>query len=417
MARWLTITFLLALTACHRPLSQSVYVWQRQASPELNQAITETSADFQRFYFQAAHLDFRMNPPGVQKFEIPWDALKQTRRPIIPVVRIPSAHPALGSSPDAARHFAEFARELFATASRKNVSLGEIQIDYDCPASQLSNYARFLRGVRAELRPIRLSITALPSWLRDPGFKELIDSVDSYVLQVHSLELPSPGERTVSLCGLPAARAAIQRAAQFGVSFQVALPTYRCLVTFDPNGKSPKVFSETPPNWTPSQRIVRAISDAGELAELVRSLQKHPPRNLQGVIWFRLPVSTDLMNWPLSTLRAVMAGNSPRSELRIEPVPRGESLLLELANHGEQAEPLPDKVTVQWSAGSLQAANALGGFQLLRPDKEPQLIFQLAPATTPFREINPGQRRVIGWLRLHPPGSVQTRFEYSRDPP
>jgi len=282
LARLLTLALFVSGCSDDRPLPHSIYVWQQRTDSAVNTAVREAAPQIQTFYLHAANLNFGPNGPVESRFESPWKAVRESNRPTGLVVRIPNALGGLGSNPAQSESFVALSRSLLNAAQEAQVSVSEIQVDYDCPESKLAGYSRFIQQVKARLNGIRIRFTALPAWLGHPEFATLARQADGYVLQVHSLELPRAGDPKVKLCDPVQANKAIAQASRLGVPFSLALPTYRCLVLFNEKGEKIRVISEgTAPNLAEAATVVPALSDADEIAELVRSLQSNRPRELQ----------------------------------------------------------------------------------------------------------------------------------------
>jgi hypothetical protein len=115
---------------------------------------------------------------------------------------------------------------------------------------------------------------------------------------------------------------------------------------------------------------------------------------MTGIVWYRLPVSTDRMNWRWPTLSAVMEGRAPRSALRAEASPENPSDI-RLVNGGESDEPIPARISVRWEKAFFVSADALNGFEL--ENDADRVIFM---AKSDGEILAPGESRVIGWLRL-----------------
>ncbi|PTX93004.1 hypothetical protein DB345_15305 [Spartobacteria bacterium LR76] len=394
------IAVALALSAC-RPsarLSSEAYVWQQVRSDAVDAAIERGSRDLDAFYLHAADVTFATDRSTIRRFDLPWRAVAKTEKPVGIVIRIPEARGKSGLSPDRAGEIASLARSIIAEARAEGITCREVQIDYDCPDSRLSTYAAFLLKLKSLCPGNRIVFTALPSWLRESDFGKLAASADSYVLQVHSLELPATNDSTAVICDVEKARQAISRASRFGVPFRAALSTYQCVVLLNADGKRLGVISEGGiPVIPPGTVIIPGYSDPTQLARLVADLKTSHSPLLTGIIWYRLPVDTDRMNWPWITFQAVSSGRQPKSRLEVslQPQPEGFSTI-ELKNLGERPEHRPSRITVRYNSAAPESADALAGYRLMSPPSH-ALIFQ---DTVPFSPgIVPGKSLTIGWLR------------------
>src|SRR5205823_11444471 len=94
---------------------------------------------------------------------------------------------------------------------------------------------------------------------------------------------------------------------------------------------------------------------------LVKEWQRARPPQLREIIWYRLPVATDIRNWRWVTLSAVMSGRKPLHHLEI--LEEGENPIdLSIVNTGEADEELDAVVIATSRAGTLVAADALTGW-------------------------------------------------------
>lgn len=382
------------------PLTTEVYVWQRVITPAVGEAIRRGGPGLDGFLLHAADASFPGNAPRIQRFEAPWAAVAATGKPGGPVIRIPHADGGLGSSPAHAAVIADLIRDHLETARNAGIRAPEVQIDYDCPESKLGIYGAFLRAVKAQFPDTPIVFTALPAWLRHTEFRDLARAADGYVLQVHSLTLPDAEDSRAVICDVGAARTAVREAEKIGVPFRVALPTYQCVVLLDSQGRRVDVVSEgAVPSSAEGLRAIPGASDPKALADFVAELQANRSRLLTGVIWYRLPLDTDRMNWAWSTFQAVAAGRQPASRLEVAltPDPRGFAAV-EIRNAGESPEPLPALLRVSWKDGELESADGLNGYQVEPSAGESLCRFRLV--RPPLFDLPPGRTLTAGWVRI-----------------
>ena len=143
------------------------------------------------------------------------------------------------------------------------------------------------------------------------------------------------------------------------------------------------------------------LADAGAMARLASDLRATPAKNLRGVIWFRLPVPRDRMNWHATTFATVLRGEIPTARLAAQ-VEWNETGLAEIVivNTGQTTEPLPSRVELRWPAEArVLAADGLRGFQLEIRAGEAQGIVRAANVT-PDASVAPGGKARIAWLRF-----------------
>jgi hypothetical protein len=255
----------------------------------------------------------------------------------------------------------------------------ELQIDFDCPESKLAGYALWLDAIRQAVAPTPVTITALPSWLDQPSFKQLASRLPCYVLQVHSLVRPSSTADMPPLCDPQAARVAVRKAARLGTPFLVALPTYGYNVAFDSQGKYLGISAEGPsPAWPDRATIKELAPDPLQLSQLVAEWTRSRPSAMRGVIWYRLPNSDDRLNWRWPTLASVMAGKPPQPDLQAEAIRSEEgSIDLALVNNGSGE--FAGSATVQ-----VDCENAITAWRIIR---------SILPGMSPRAR----SRRAAGW--------------------
>ena len=79
------------------------------------------------------------------------------------------------------------------------------------------------------------------------------------------------------------------------------------------------------------------------------------PQLMEGVIWYRLPVDTDRMNWTWSTLQQVRQGNQPpqaKPEFIIDKLDDGNHTI-SITNPSQQHLEWPEKIYLTWQGFSI----------------------------------------------------------------
>jgi len=337
---------------------------------------------------------------------IDWERIKDSKKPVAIALRIAPFAGPFGGDDLPIRHIAETAKSLLAAASAHRVELSEFQLDFDCAEKKLNGYRIWLQTLREVIRPVRFVITTLPTWLDQPEFPTLVREVNGYVLQVHSVPILKESGRA-ALCDTALARKWVGKAAKLKLPFSVALPTYRCLAGYDTNGKLLGVAMDSvDPAWPPGTHVLEFVSDADDLATLVKEWQAAHPPELMELLWYRLPVATDIRNWRWATLSAVMAGRAPVHKLEIATV--GDNPIdLSISNVGEADNQQNVVVTVTWHSSSLMACDALPGWTV-RTERE-RAIF--TPSVAFRSQLPPGGQRSIGWLRYDQVTTVRSEVE------
>jgi hypothetical protein len=380
------------------PLPHEAYVWQRAWNEPVREAVAQHSPRFRQLVLLNAEVSWRNGAPHVIRVPLDFAALRKVDRPIGLALRIGPFSGPFAADNYIANFLAELAASLVAQAQTNDVSVSELQLDFDCADSKLDGYRVWVEAIQRKLAPTPVTITALPSWLNQPAFPRLARVATNYVLQVHSLERPRSYDAPFTLCEPAAARRAVERASRIGVPFRVALPTYGYLLAFSREGKFIGLSAEGPAkDWPADARVREVRADPLALAELVQSWSANRPESLRGFIWYRLPVPVDNLNWRWPTLRAILDSRSSRESLRAEPR-RVEAGLVEinLVNDGELDISSRLAIEVRWQNARLVAGDALGGFELVDGGTS---TAKFQTASKPVR-LPAGEMQVIGWLRL-----------------
>jgi len=388
------------------PIDQEVYVWQRAWDGAVQDAISETSPTPAGAVVLAAEVSFDEGQPSIVRVSVDYEALKQSGIPAGLALRIGPYPGPFSATDDVASMLSELAAELVSRAEESGLAVNELEIDFDCAESKLDGYRVWAQALRRAVEPVPLILTALPSWLRHREFRRLAAAADGYVLQVHSLEAPESIDDEFSLCDPERSLEWIEQAARLRLPFRVALPTYGYLVAFDSDGAFIGLSAEGPLLAWPEDTQLREIrSDPIEMADLVSALTRDRPENLVGLIWYRMPVASDRLNWPWPTLRAVMEGRHPLSSLRAEPVHSQSGLVdIELVNDGELAEISDVLISINWAESRLLAYDVLNGFVLASEGPvvaDGSRRLELFGPSGPMRDrLAPGERRLVAWLRF-----------------
>ncbi|MEY4488296.1 MAG: hypothetical protein RIQ79_804 [Verrucomicrobiota bacterium] len=399
----------MALPPSPAPLTQEAYVWQHAHNASVQNAIAEHGSAFRQITVLAAEVTW---PPRAEASpEIKRISLKlppaNTCPPIGLAIRVHAYRGSFSPEAPATRQLVALAHELISRIEADGHHVREFQIDFDAAESQLDAYRCWLEALRSSLAPVPVAFTALPSWLDHPAaFTRLARAADGFILQVHSLALPASPDALAPLCDPGAALRAIRLAAEAGVPFRVALPTYGYEAAFDPRRhRFLGLAADGSARAWPADAIIRTVrADPATLANLVSGLQRHHPAALTGLTWYRLPIFGERLNWPWPTLAAVMDGREPAAKVSIEAVsaPADPALIrLVLRNSGEADAISLSDVVINWSDARRVAADALAGFSI---DAETTTRVRLSPPSG-FR-LPPDATLPVGWLRLnHAPSS------------
>lgn len=390
-------------------LRQDAYVWQRSWTDSVTNAVRTLAPHFGELIVLQAEVSWENGTPTCTRVELDYPTLRSTDKPVGLALRIgPFSGPFTEDEPRTA-YLATLSKTLVAEAVANQLEPLEIQLDFDCAESKLDGYRIWVTAIQAAVHPLPVTVTALPSWLNQPAFRNLVGVADGYVLQVHSLERPRSPEVLLTLCDPQAAKRAVARASAIGRPFRVALPTYGYRVAFDEQGTFLGLSAEGPTRrWPTTAQVVEIRADPIPLSGLVREWSANRPPELMGLIWYRLPVSSDVMNWQWPTLETVMAGEEPASEVRAH-VRRVKPGLVEidLANEGTADAQSKPCATLYWEKHRRIAADGLEGYQVV--ESGPTAL-RLQP--THFgRRLRAGERMVIGWVRFDGDPEVKVEID------
>jgi hypothetical protein len=389
------------------PLPHEAYVWQRAWTEPVRSAVQQQGPEFGALIVLQSEIAWEKGRPRIHRVPLDQSSLRATGRPIGLALRIGPYSGPFSSEGELARLLAFLAASMIEEARSKEMDVSEFQIDFDCAESKLDEYRVWVKIIREAVAPTPVVITALPSWLDRRAFRRLARDADGYVLQVHSLDRPRQPGVPFQLCDPFQARRAVERAGRVGVPFRVALPTYAYLVAFDERGNFAGVAAEAPPPaWASHARVQEVRSDPAEMAALVNHWSKRRPAGLKGIVWYRLPVEGDRLNWGWPALQAAMRGRAPEGKLVVQAVFTEPGLLeVALVNEGEADSILGRPVPLAWPGARLLAGDGLGGFSL-RENGNARAEFTIE-SSHPAARFGPGQRRIVGWLRLDQTVEVQ----------
>ena len=372
------------LAACGRapaPLTHDAYVWQRQWTPALRDAIASSSDLVRDWRVLVAQAD---RNGAFHTFTPDRDVLARSGRPVVLVVRIDGRLTGFDAGVLTDRIAALVTGWPAAT-------LAGIEIDYDCPTARLPAYTAFLAQLRPRLGSLSLSITALPTWLASADLDALLAVPDESVLQVHAVQAPQAGLFDPSVAG----RWVAEFAAHTHKPFRVALPTYGSRVSWNEDGSLLAVESE--------RSALAAGATSSELyaapdtlLAFVEHLTKDRPPGLAGIVWFRLPTADDTRAWGLATWRGVIRGRLDTRPLSLTLQPGASAsapsdVILENVSATDAAP--PSRVALP---ATCELADGIDGYRLQRTGSSLELLAEGA------RPIPAHTRRAIGWARCKP---------------
>lgn len=384
------------------PLTHEIYIWQQGWTPALRAAVTTARPECAGFVPLAARIAWHGATPAITWPDVSWAAVAGERRSGAAAIRVEPLPSKLATQPAACDAITATALECIRRAASRGVALTEIQLDFDAAESQLAIYTDWVARLKDAVAPRRVTFTALPCWLSRPTFKALACAGDGYVLQVHAAEKPTP--EATWLCDPEQARRWVRQAALAapGVSFRVALPTYTYEFAFAPDNACLGVVAEGENRaWPADSRVVFLRADPASLARLRDTWNAERPAELTGVLWYRLPIATDVRNWRWPTLRTLIRGGFPQAALAARASLDADGRLCDLIldNTGDADATPPAMITVSWQNSTCTAGDPLSGYGLTT-----------GPASAVFKPrgdaggiIRPGQSLALGWLRFTKP--------------
>lgn len=371
----------------HAALSNDAYVWQRQWTPPLAQAIQQDADVVQGWRVLAAELD---GQGQWRSFTPDWRALAGTGKPVVAVVRIEGQLTQWDETALLAR-----VRAIASDWRQHGVGFAGIEIDHDCATVRLAAYAHFLSGLRPLLQSgEHLSVTALPTWLDSADLDNVLAQVDEAVLQVHAMQSPRAG--LFSANKAQAWMAGFAR--RVHTPWRVALPAYGTRVSWDAQGRVSAIESERPTLVT-GDDASELFAEPSTMQAFVASLDADPPRGLSGIVWFRLPTDDDSRAWSTATWRAVLTRTPLKVSLLAEVSGHRNAPLhdLLLLNTGNADVPLPSLLRLDTVC---RVADGINGFALQRTDHGMFLLRTRAGL------LRAGQQLRIGWLRCQSPAAL-----------
>jgi hypothetical protein len=407
MSRLIPFLFLFAFASSAVAFDQSIYVWQQDWRQETIDAVArmnDVSANYKVLALNAGVAD--NGTVTLKSIPVSWAAFDESRG-VCPVLRANATFARAiikGKREETANAVAEKLHEVLTAARRAGVNVTGFEVDYDCPTRKLRDYRAFVAELSEMLPGVKLSITTLPTWLKSSQFARLVEPLDHFVLQVHSLEKPTTVDAPLRLYDLSALPRCFRRAAATGTAFKVALPTYGYHVVYDRAGLFHGLQAEGPAIGKPGYTERLVFADPVEMAAVVRQLRADTPSNCRGIAWFRLPVDTDTLNWSYHGLRAVMKGRRPDIRVDAAVVENDSGLFdIRVENSGQQ-NVIGGRVEValNWPAAVI-AHDAVGPWKLRRNG-------DTAVLTGPMPELDEPRR--IAWLRVA--GNQSPRIQSAR---
>lgn len=397
------------------PMVHEAYVWQREWTEDVRRAIERAESEIGGFTALAAEVSFMGG--GVEKVvrvDLDYDCLLSTKSRVGLALRIGPYSGPFEKENDVTKLLLDLAGALVADACEAGLEPVELQIDFDCAESKLEGYRKWVEAFAGAIEPVPVVITALPSWLNRRAFKSLAKASDGFVLQVHSLERPKGPDADLTLCDSDAAIRWAEQAARIGVGFRVALPTYGYIVAFDKGGKFIGLSAEGPSRSWGEGVVLRAVrADPEAMGALVKSWERDRPGYMEGIIWYRLPVDTDRMNWKWATLSDIIAGRAvsgdPKIVIEYPEEPKRELIELSLENRGSADISPMIHVDIECDRSKLVSGDGLRGFVLAEKDAR-HLALEYRDSRD-LAVLAPQERWKVGWLRFSEDTEISVNAE------
>jgi len=389
--------FLLGAYPCAYAYENTVYIWQRDWDQEIEDSIKAIQPKINHFIFLVGDFKYNDGKIFINPVDIPWRALHQENAQVTLAFRMNTQTGELlrtGKADFVAEEIKKILNAAVASAYKQHVSISGIQFDYDCPTSKLADYAHFLQLIKGQFPNDKLSITALPTWLKSPDFKNLIEDISYYVLQLHSFEIPRTIDQAKGIFLKENAIEYLQAASRLNHPFQISLPTYGYEIAFNEKGKFLGLRAQAASmTRDPKVRYALEMTSPDEILMFLKQLKEMDFKNFNGICWFRLPKTSDEFNWNIQTLMAVLEGRHPQLNMTSEATRLKDGLIeIYMINHGEQNLIQPVNIELTWTGdsslfydvvGDFHAISILGGKGIRVEGPAPKV----------------GKKKLIAWLR------------------
>ncbi|WOO39329.1 DUF3142 domain-containing protein [Rubellicoccus peritrichatus] len=402
VSTWLFLLFWCCdLNAAAEKLSHQAYIWQRNWSPQLISAIHASATVMDGFTVLVAEITPSAGGAKVVRVPVQYDVLQSTGLPITLAIRVGNYSGPFDSNQQTTQCLLAEVKAAIASARADGIKPTAIEIDFDCATSKLEGYVEWLSQMHNILGDVSLSITTLPTWMNRPkAFRELVHATDHFVLQVHSIKKPESIGDDVALCEPEQTLDWASEAAKYGIPFRVALPTYAYRLGYNQHGQLAEVSGENAsplqnPDW--QYRIIRAEPET--IANLVKAFKERQPQHFEGIIWYRLPIAHERLNWDPITWRTVIAGQTDASHWKAQAVFKKDGAIeIQIEQTGLLAAPPPKQVILNWENANSLVWDGQRNFDV-KATLDHGLIWQW-PDKMEAPLLPQGTQWTIGWLRL-----------------
>jgi len=346
----------------------SVYIWQRSWDEHVGESISDLKTELNKFIILCGDLRYENGKISINTVDIDWNYFSKGDAEIILAIRINTGTKALLKS-DSVYQVIDgleiILDKAILSTQEQRIKITEVQLDYDCPTSKLADYGKFLALYKERFPSLKISITALPTWLNSKEFKKVVKNISYYVLQLHSFEIPKTMDKAKQIFLKDSASLYVKRAVRLKHPFSISLPTYGYEVVFDKNGGFLGLRGEVKRNILGKDIQYKAVmTDPAKILSFLDDISLSKLDKFLGICWFRMPLETDEFNWHTETFKAVLNGYVPHAKFNVKiEKPQPGLYEIYLVNNGNQNILRPVEFKISWAKGATPLYDILGQFQ------------------------------------------------------
>ena len=373
----------------------TIYIWQNQWSPDIAESVNRIEPLSNHFMVLAGEMKLKSNNLYFSIVPVNWRYLKNAGTITIDIRMRSGIANALQDNKTIliTEGIQNAVQKVISDSRIAGMHIDGIQIDYDCPTAKLTAYTKLIKEIKKTFPNLQVSITALPTWMQSKDFPELISSIDYYVLQLHSFEIPRGNNKSDYIFPKNNAAGYFHQAQSFHKPFYVSLPTYGYEVAYSKENKFLGLKAEGGIQVLgPGVQHKMMDTNPREIISFLKELEGNETTVFRGVCWFRLPVSSDRYNWNIKTLERVMNKEYPLESLDIDIIPNSSGLSeVYVTNNGEMN--LSGKISfdISWD-GEKPFYDILGDFESSElPDGQGLHLTGKAPRVA--------QKKIVAWFR------------------